>query len=709
MDSLSDTVRAQIAASFAAQTAYEEQEPEFQRKVPASLYRHALLQHSFRERARYDPEFHGTHTMGMVGEEDYYRGMIESLRNSLSLYPHQLADVIAGRLRVTPFDYYSGMLVEVIRGEQAYDSLPNWTAADCKRVIGVGRNEFINIMNQYRSKGWLSKQRRRTTIALLPETPCCEEICPEWRACCVCVTEEEVLQLDDETANAVQYLMTLPHYSCLVTDLGMTLTKSLYKQGLVWLDVPVSLQDRIKILPLHNFVMNKDCTGEDRFEMLLYELLISHDQRSSVEQLAHVLGSPRDMVQRAIGLYLRLGFASKIAVSEEAVEDDEERLPMTKRIGLLFDSQLPGALMMGNLSKALKAHAVTLFEAGKLSDESMEPFLEELKSLPAEIQDPDPDDPSYLHAYALRGALTTLRHNPACTTEGTDGGVDLLRIDSLHALGEPRKSRVLAHHYTVLMSLSPLDAKVKPVTAPPPLVHFGPTTAAMHSPWLKMWLFDACGGGPVTFVYPRGTVLQQLPRALMRSKSCLVHAWGSEPTTVSRGVLLVQLNECLSTSPVLVHTTDYADMEHLALPLLDSRNDEADSVNSQLLTWDGALAMRLTMGQLTVARFQGHLVPIDLALGLSVTNLDKHTEVLSAMQANKLLTHKLDQCRQASDDLAASLDLFVSKYAAPDLEAGGSRYRWRSGNDEDREMECLWPRQTLHFDGRRFVELEATA
>ena len=31
---------------------------------------------------------------------------------------------------------------------------------------------------------------------------------------------------------------------------------------------------------------------------------------------------------------------------------------------LVFDSRLPGALMMGNLSNGLKAHAVTLFEAG---------------------------------------------------------------------------------------------------------------------------------------------------------------------------------------------------------------------------------------------------------------------------------------------------------------------------------------------------------
>lgn len=36
--------------------------------------------------------------------------------------------------------------------EQPYDSIPNFTAADVLRLTGIGRNEFIDIMNKCRAK-----------------------------------------------------------------------------------------------------------------------------------------------------------------------------------------------------------------------------------------------------------------------------------------------------------------------------------------------------------------------------------------------------------------------------------------------------------------------------------------------------------------------------------------------------------------------------
>lgn len=35
-------------------------------------------------------------------------------------------------LRVTPFVYYSSMMSGIMQNEKSYDSLPNFTAADCE-------------------------------------------------------------------------------------------------------------------------------------------------------------------------------------------------------------------------------------------------------------------------------------------------------------------------------------------------------------------------------------------------------------------------------------------------------------------------------------------------------------------------------------------------------------------------------------------------
>jgi hypothetical protein len=44
----------------------------------------------------------------------------------------------------------------IILAEQPYDSIPNFSAADALRITGVGRNEFIDIMNKCRSKVFIN-------------------------------------------------------------------------------------------------------------------------------------------------------------------------------------------------------------------------------------------------------------------------------------------------------------------------------------------------------------------------------------------------------------------------------------------------------------------------------------------------------------------------------------------------------------------------
>ena len=71
----------------------------------------------------------------------YYADLIDYSRRNLMLFPYHLADVVikSNSDRVTPFNYYSQMLDNLMAQEKSYDSLPNFTAADCLRLMGIGR------------------------------------------------------------------------------------------------------------------------------------------------------------------------------------------------------------------------------------------------------------------------------------------------------------------------------------------------------------------------------------------------------------------------------------------------------------------------------------------------------------------------------------------------------------------------------------------
>ncbi|XP_028057166.1 protein FAM91A1-like [Camellia sinensis] len=73
-------------------------------------------------------------------------------RMAQKLFPYHLAEYVCRVMRVSPFRYYCDMIFEVMKNEQPYDSIPNFSAADALRLTGIGRNEFIDIMNKCRSK-----------------------------------------------------------------------------------------------------------------------------------------------------------------------------------------------------------------------------------------------------------------------------------------------------------------------------------------------------------------------------------------------------------------------------------------------------------------------------------------------------------------------------------------------------------------------------
>ncbi|MEQ2198974.1 hypothetical protein XENOCAPTIV_021813, partial [Xenoophorus captivus] len=68
-------------------------------------------------------------------ERRYYEELLKYSRDHLMLYPYHLSDIMVKGLRVTPFSYYIGIMEDIMNSEKSYDSLPNFTAADCEFFV----------------------------------------------------------------------------------------------------------------------------------------------------------------------------------------------------------------------------------------------------------------------------------------------------------------------------------------------------------------------------------------------------------------------------------------------------------------------------------------------------------------------------------------------------------------------------------------------
>ena len=245
-------------------------------------------------------------------EKRYYEELLDYSRRNLMLFPYHLSDVVVKGLRVTPFQYYI-MVLEIIMGqERSYDSLPNFTAADCLRLLGIGRNQYIDLMNRTRSKakfgGFSTSLFRRSYKELLPARPVTDvPILPWWVVQVGYVTEDDVRSLGKSEKTVVDQI--IDNGPCPCGQLDYNDVHSLYLQGLVYLDIIIEDNDYMLIPPLEGFVMNR--VLGDYFETLLYKIFVSMDEHTTVSEMASLLEIDISQVKDAVSLYCRLGFAKK--------------------------------------------------------------------------------------------------------------------------------------------------------------------------------------------------------------------------------------------------------------------------------------------------------------------------------------------------------------------------------------------------------------
>lgn len=423
-----------------------------------------VIEHCIKKRLQWNSCF----ARKVCKEGEYYEDMMRYLRKNLALFPYHLADYVCRVMRLSPFRYYCDMIFEVMRNEQPYDSIPNFSAADALRLTGIGRNEFIDIMNKCRSKKIMWKLNKSIAKELLPTQPVDFAIEPWWGACLVNFTLEEFKKLSEEETATIDKICKEEANALILFDPDVV--KGLYQRGLIYFDVPVYPDDRFKVSRLEGFVSNREQSYEDPTEELLYAVFVVSSENATVAELASTLQADLSQLQAAASFACRLGWADKLidpgsilqetsipGTPKNTLGDEEDAFHASMRsanmfndsdssqhgdltvteysgprsnhtqVAFIVDANITSYLMMGSVSPGLKSHAVTLYEAGKLGHASIADLCKDLSTLEGAKFEGELQEFAN-HAFSLRcvlecllsgGVAADVKVEEACNKMGT--------------------------------------------------------------------------------------------------------------------------------------------------------------------------------------------------------------------------------------------------------------------------------------------------
>ncbi|KAK8696628.1 hypothetical protein V6N13_001760 [Hibiscus sabdariffa] len=434
---------------------------------------------------------------------------------------------------------------------------------------------------------------------MLPTQPVDFPVEPWWGVCLVNFTMEEFKKLSEDETAMIDKICREEANALVHFD--PDIIKALYRRGLIYFDVPIYPDDRIKGLKSHAVTLYeagklghgsiadlcKDLSTLEgtKFEGVLQEFANhAYSLRCVLECLLSggVAADTRatEVVDR-IGVSIS-GYDESSTVADVGLTDVSEHSFANETEenvngnNNLETSQEDSFLGNSAPETAVDDGSATLSEDGNLSSEVSKSGLKinvqnGEKTIQAEGPDMGKGTPRKIKKYR----------------------VDILRCESLASLPKATLDRLFLRDYDIIVSMIPLPpSSVLPGPTGP--IHFGPPSHSSMTPWMKLVLYSTVASGPLSVVLMKGVCLRMLPAPLAGCEKALIWSWdGSamgglggnfDGNLVNGSILLHCLNSILKYSAVIVQPFNIYDLDgtgeivtvDIPLPLKNSDGSVAE-------------------------------------------------------------------------------------------------------------------------------------